>query len=122
MSSFPLDPVLTANFLRGNTAIIVLAILRDGPAHGYAIGSEIARRSEHALEFKQGTLYPILHELERDGSICSEWEIPNGDRPRRVYTITEFGQRELERRMEAWQRFNAAMIRVTAVRLDEQTG
>lgn len=116
------DELLAANLLRGNTAILVLAILRDSRAHGYAIASEIARRSENALEFKQGTLYPLLHELERDGHIVSEWEIPSGERPRRVYTITDLGKRELSRRLKAWQKFSAAMVRVTGVTPDEQLG
>ncbi|MDX2065500.1 MAG: helix-turn-helix transcriptional regulator [Fimbriimonadaceae bacterium] len=113
------DNLTAANLLRGNTPILVLAILRDGKAHGYAIASEIARRSENALEFKQGTLYPLLHELERDGLIVSEWEIPEGERPRRVYTITETGLSELDKRLRAWQKLSHAVIRVTGVSLDE---
>lgn len=120
---------LTTNLLRGNTATLVLAILRDGSAHGYAIAAEINRRSDAALEFKQGTLYPLLHELEREQLIASEWEIPNGERPRRVYTITDAGRADLDRRLAAWQRFNEAMTRVTGVRVqtearsgDESTG
>jgi transcriptional regulator len=114
------DDVLYANFLRGNTAIIVLSILRNEPAHGYAIASTISELTSGELEFKQGTLYPLLHELERDGFITSEWQIQEGERPRRVYTITPGGRQELTRRMEAWQRFSSAMSRVTGVALDEQ--
>lgn len=98
-----------ANLLKGNTGTLVLAILRDGPAHGYAIASEIARRSEQGIEFKQGTLYPLLHELERDGRIVSEWEIPAGERPRRVYTVTPSGLAELDARLVAWRAFSHAL-------------
>lgn len=105
------DP-MASNLLRGNTATLLLAILRDGPAHGYAVATEIARRSEDSLAFKQGTLYPLLHELERDGAIVSEWEIPDGERPRRVYTITDLGRKELERRLGVWRAFSRAMARV----------
>lgn len=107
------------NLLRGNTATIVLSVLRDGPAHGYAIANEILTRTQHAIEFKQGTLYPLLHELERDGHISSDWEILPGERPRRVYTLTESGQTELERRMKTLREFSTAMFRLTGVKADE---
>ena len=103
------DDSNSANLLRGNTGTLVLAILRDGPAHGYAVASQIARRSEQGLEFKQGTLYPLLHELEKDGFIVSEWEIPANERPRRVYTITESGHAELARRLAVWRAFSHAV-------------
>jgi PadR family transcriptional regulator, regulatory protein PadR len=104
---------MNAELLRGNTTTIVLAVLRDGPAHGYAIASEIARRSEQVFSFKQGTLYPLLHELERAGHISSDWEIIEGERPRRVYCITSSGLAELDQRLKTWQAFSDAMLRVT---------
>ncbi|MCU0317271.1 MAG: helix-turn-helix transcriptional regulator [Fimbriimonadaceae bacterium] len=113
--------LMAANLLRGNTGILVLAILRTGAAHGYAIASEIAKRSENALSFKQGTLYPLLHELERDGFITSEWQIVEGERPRRVYTLTESGSKELSERLELWNSFNQAMTQVIGGTPDEQT-
>ncbi|RYG37731.1 PadR family transcriptional regulator [bacterium] len=110
---------MTANLLRGNTAIIVLSVLRDGPTHGYAIASEILVRTQHAIELKQGTLYPLLHELEKDGFISSDWEILPGERPRRVYTLTESGSTELERRLNTWRDFSTAMFRLTGVKADD---
>jgi PadR family transcriptional regulator, regulatory protein PadR len=98
--------------LRGNTPTMVLAVLRDAPRHGYAIAREVNRRTGNALRFKQGTLYPVLHALERDGLIVGEWEHPEGERPRKVYTITPAGLAELERRLKVWNRFAAAMSRV----------
>lgn len=118
MARPPQDTSL-ANLLRGNTATIVLSVLKDGPAHGYAIASEILTRTQHAIEFKQGTLYPLLHELEKDGHITSDWEIHPGERPRRVYTLTDSGQAELERRMKTWRDFSTAMFRLTGVKADE---
>jgi PadR family transcriptional regulator, regulatory protein PadR len=105
--------------LRGNTNLIVLAILRDGPAHGYAIAAEVAKRSMQLVEFKQGTLYPLLHELERDAFICSEWEINPGERPRRVYKITESGLEELAARRTAWMKFSEVIHSIVEVTPDE---
>jgi PadR family transcriptional regulator, regulatory protein PadR len=98
--------------LRGNTPTMVLAVLKEAPRHGYAIAREVNRRTGHALKFKQGTLYPVLHALERDGLIAGEWEHPEGERPRKVYSITPQGQVEMERRAKAWSAFAAAMHRV----------
>jgi len=81
--------------------------------HGLAIAREVNLRSNNALELKQGTLYPALHALERDGWIRGEWEILDGERPRKIYTLTPEGSVELERRMQAWNIFTAAMESIT---------
>ena len=59
--------------LKGNTPTLVLAVLQAAPLHGYGIAREIERRSGNALKFKEGTLYPALHALEREGLITGAW-------------------------------------------------
>jgi len=98
--------------IRGNTPLIVLAVLRDGSQHGYAVLQEINRRTGASLTFKQGTLYPILYALEDDGLIVGQWEHAQGERPRKVYSITPAGVAELEKRLKAWETFTSAMQRV----------
>ncbi len=100
--------------IRGNTPTMVLAVLRDGPSHGYAIAREVNRRTGDALTFKQGTLYPVLHLLEQQDWIAGAWEHLDGERPRKVYSITESGAAELDRRLQVWGRFSEAMQRVVA--------
>ena len=68
--------------LKGNTPTLILAVLRDTPRHGYAIAREIERRSDNALQFKEGTLYPALRALERDrldepGSQTNAGQLPD---------------------------------------------
>jgi PadR family transcriptional regulator PadR len=109
-----------SELLRGNTPTLVLAVLQDAPQHGYAIAHEINRRSNNALKLKQGTLYPALHALERDGLIIGEWEVPEGERPRKVYRITEAGRAELARRTRSWNAFATAMESVIGGKLREQ--
>src|SRR5438552_662091 len=89
--------------IRGNTPTIVLAVLRDGAFHGYALLREVNRRMGDILEFKQGTLYPVLYALEHDDMIRGQWEHPPGERPRKVYHITPAGLAELERRLQTWK-------------------
>src|SRR5215470_11166232 len=88
-------PMTERELLKGNTPALVLAVLKDGPRHGYAIAREIERRSGNALKFKEGTLYPALHALEREGAITGQWEKVTGGRERKVYTITPAGLAEL---------------------------
>jgi DNA-binding PadR family transcriptional regulator len=110
------DTSLT-NLLKGNTAVFILSVLKEGPSHGYAIYFEIARRSNNILKFKQGTVYPLLHVLEQENLIASEWQeiAPGNRRRRRVYSITEKGLRELDQRLDAWRVFSQAMIDLTGV-------
>jgi PadR family transcriptional regulator PadR len=103
---------LETELLKGNTPTLILAALQDAPRHGYAIAREIERRSANALRFKEGTLYPTLHSLERDGLITGAWETGESARPRKVYRITPAGQAELERRARTWRDFAAAISNV----------
>lgn len=95
--------------LKGNTPTLVLAILRDGPLHGYGIARELERRSDSALKFKDGTLYPTLHSLEADGLIESQWENPDKGQARKIYQITPSGQTILEQRTQQWRGFVSAV-------------
>jgi PadR family transcriptional regulator PadR len=102
----------TRELLKGNTPTLVLAVLKDGPRHGYAIAREIERRSDNALRFKEGTLYPALHALEREGLIAGEWQREAGGRDRKVYGITPAGLGVLEQRARTWTEFATAIHRV----------
>lgn len=105
------SPIPT-EIVKGTTKTLVLAILREGPSHGYAITFEIEKRTGSAVKFRQGTLYPILHELERDGMIVGEWRVFGNERPKKTYTITDLGRAELARGREALQRMSLAMQQV----------
>lgn len=100
---------MESELLRGNVPTLVLAALADGPQHGYAIAQAINKRTNNSLKFKQGTLYPVLHTLERDGLVTGEWQHVAGERPRLVYVITEAGLGELARRVDIWKTFAKAM-------------
>ncbi|RYG44967.1 hypothetical protein EON79_13740 [bacterium] len=108
-----------ANLVRGNTELLVLAVLRDGPAYGYAIAKEIERRAQGALSLKQGSIYPLLYALEEGGLVSSGWsEAEKGQRPRRMYSITEAGTGDLERRLEGFLAFSQAILRTAGLQPD----
>ena len=98
--------------LKGGLALLLLATLRDGPAHGYGLARTIERRTENALQLREGTLYPALHALERDGLIASAWETPAGGRERKVYRLTPAGEKKLDEWSQGWHQFVAAVGRV----------
>jgi len=106
----PLDT--ERELLKGNTPTLVLAVLADGPMHGYAMAREIERRSDNALKFKEGTLYPALHALEREEFITGEWQRESGGHERRVYAITPAGLAAREQRTRTWRVFASAIGRV----------
>ena len=102
------------DYLKGGLALLILATLRDGPAHGYALARTIERRTENALQLREGTLYPALHALERDGLVQSAWETPENGRERKTYTLTESGAKKLTEWSDGWQQFVTAVGRVLA--------
>lgn len=84
------DAVDLQALVRTINEVLILAVLRDGPKHGYQIALEVDRRSSAMFVFQHGTLYPILHRLERDRLIRGEWDA-SGGRRRKVYGVTGRG-------------------------------
>jgi transcriptional regulator len=95
--------------LKGNTDTLLLALLENEAMYGYQIVKEVDERSSGYFAFKEGTLYPALHRLEKAKLIEGRWEdTPNNVR-RRYYRITAKGQEALVDRLSEWQRFTNAM-------------
>ncbi|MFQ5350152.1 MAG: PadR family transcriptional regulator [Thermoanaerobaculia bacterium] len=89
----------------------LLAVLEDGPRHGYSLREELRRRSAGVFDPLPGTLYPLLRRLEIGGLVDSAWQA-GPRRRRRVYRLTAAGGRELDLRLREWVEFVGA---VTAV-------
>ena len=97
------------NLLAGSTTLLVLSLLSKGDKYGYEMIAELDRRSDHTFALKEGTLYPILHALERDGAVRGyQAEVPTG-RVRKYYRITGKGLRALEAQKKEWRTFTAAV-------------
>lgn len=95
--------------LKGSADTLLLALIAEKPIYGYRIVKELEQRSKGYFKFKEGTLYPALHRLERAGLILGKWErLPSG-RERRYYHITEKGQQALEEKLAEWQGFSTAV-------------
>ena len=97
------------DLLKGSSNSLLLCLLGQQPMYGYQIVKEIERRSQGYFKFKEGTLYPALHRLEKADLIMGKWQIlPNG-RNRRYYYITDKGHLALEVEKSRWQDFLDAM-------------
>jgi DNA-binding PadR family transcriptional regulator len=104
---------MRAESLKGHLDALVLAVLRDEPAHGYAVIEQLKRRSGGAFDLPEGTVYPVLHRLEAEGLLSSTWSTASG-RKRRVYKLTRRGQSSLARRRDDWTSFANAVQAVLA--------
>lgn len=81
---------------------LLLAALRDGARHGYQIALEVEARSGGFFSFNHGTLYPILHHLEKEGLIDGTWESGEGRRKRKEYALSAAGRARLGERSREW--------------------
>ena len=98
----------------GSTAMLVLSLLKGEEMYGYQIIEELAARSQNVFQLKEGTLYPLLHTMEREKLLRGrEAPAPNG-RTRRYYRITKEGLRVLEEKEAAWHTYAGAVTAVLA--------
>ena len=95
--------------LRGSLDLLILKTLSLVPMHGWGISQRIQQISHGVLEVNQGSLYPALQRLERDGLITSEWGTTDNNRQARFYAITAAGRRALGEELENWRRFAAGL-------------
>ena len=92
-----------------HTQLLVLSLLAGEDMYGYQMIVELARRSDHTFEMKEGTLYPVLHGLERDGAVeAYQQEAPTG-RMRKYYRLTRKGGVFLQEEAAAWQKYAGAV-------------
>ena len=104
---------------KGTTNVILLNLLAEAerPMYGYEIIQELEERSGGYFEFKQGLIYPRLHELERQGYLRAEWQGEEGSRRRKFYTITDEGRRRLEKELQGWHALTRNVNRLLGVEM-----
>jgi PadR family transcriptional regulator, regulatory protein PadR len=107
-----------SDVLQGTLDMLVLRALQLEPMHGWGITERIGQWSEQVLQLGQGSLYPALYRLERQGFIRSEWGVTDNNRRARYYSMTASGRRYLNESLEQWRRVSRAInlvLDVTAV-------
>ena len=91
------------------TSMLLLKLLEKEDMYGYQMIMELARRSDHTFEMKEGTLYPVLHGLEREGLVeAYQQEAPTG-RMRKYYHLTRRGAAFLKSEAKSWQTYSSAI-------------
>lgn len=108
------------DFVKGDLPALVLAVLSCQPLHGYGIAREVKQLSGDALTMKEATLYPALRVLEQDGLIAGEWQPQEKGADRKVYTLTEAGKREAQKRTQELKDY-ATLIHTILEKLDTGT-
>lgn len=95
--------------LKGNTESLLLALLQGEPMYGYQIIKELEQRSQGYFKFREGTLYPALHRMEKEGLVEGRWQPTPGGQDRRYYHLTAKGAKALETKMAEWRGFSTAI-------------
>ena len=102
--------------LQGTLDMLVLKALQLEPMHGWGITERIEQWSEQVLQLGQGTLYPALYRLERQGLIRSEWKTTENNRRARYYALTAPGRRHFSEELDYWRRMSRAINLVLEAR------
>ena len=91
---------------------MILSILMSGESYGYQIIQKVKELSGGKLEWSDGMLYPVLHRLEKDGFIRSQWKMSSEGRLRKYYKLTDVGREELEKERTQWLSVHEALSKL----------
>jgi PadR family transcriptional regulator PadR len=97
---------------QGTLDLLILKAVALEPQHGWGISERIQQVSRDVLQVKQGSIYPALHRLERNGSIKARWRASENNRRAKYYELTRAGQKQLETQAETWRKLTVAIRHV----------
>jgi transcriptional regulator len=109
----------TAEILPGTLDLLILKAVSLRPLHGYGVLLRIHQISGDALEIPQGSLYPALYRLERQGLLATEWGQSDNNRRAKYYTLTTAGRRRLREETAGWNRLATAIAAALGTAPDE---
>lgn len=96
----------------GSTILLLLSLLEEKDRYGYEIIKELELRSDKTFEFKEGTLYPVLHKLENNGFLRSYMAKGGTGKERKYYQITLKGKKQLSEEKKQWEAFSLSVNKV----------
>ena len=100
---------ISKELLKGSTAIMILKVISEGDTYGYELVQQLYRKSEGTFKLNEGTLYPILHTMEKEGYIESFRRESDSGRERKYYRITAAGKLQLVAQIQEWAAFTKAV-------------
>jgi PadR family transcriptional regulator, regulatory protein PadR len=89
-----------------SAGLLVLSVLARDASYGYQIVKKLNQASEEIFEWQEGTIYPILHKLEKEDLVRTQWQQADTGRKRKYYYITAGGRDALKERAEQWEAFH----------------
>ena len=107
---------ISKDLIGASTIPIVLTILSKGDSYGYEIMQKVKELSLGKIEWKEGSLYPVLKKLENEKLIKSYWKVRKNQRPRKYYTILDAGKLELVQEKEEWSLMQGILDRLWSPR------
>lgn len=96
----------------GALEMMILRTLKAQPLHGYALVQHIKRASDDLLQIEEGSLYPALQRLLKEGCVKAEWGISSTNRRVRIYKLTPAGAKHLERQVSSFEQMLEGIARV----------
>jgi len=97
------------DLVQGTLDLLIMRTIASEELHGWAIAQRIQLLSKDVLQVNQGSLYPALQRLERQGWITADWGVSENNRRARLYRLTAAGRRRLEQERADWDRLSAAI-------------
>lgn len=98
--------------LAGNTTMLILKLLESKDMYGYQMIDELSKKSDNTFNLKAGTLYPILHNLERADIVSSYNDNADSERVRKYYHLTNKGKKLLADKQSEWAAYSRAVEKV----------
>jgi transcriptional regulator len=99
----------STDLVQGTLDLLILRTVAAEPQHGWAIAQRIEQVSGGVLKVQQGSLYPALYRLERDGWLAARWAETATGRKAKFYSLTRAGRAHLERELASWDRLSSAI-------------
>lgn len=98
--------------VQGTLDMLILKAVSLGGLHGYGVLLRLQQLTGGQLQIQQGSLYPALYRLERQGLIASKWGESDNNRRAKFYTLTAAGRQQLKAEADSWNRFSALVAGV----------
>ena len=105
-----------SDLVQGTLDMLVLKILALEPMNGWAISQRLKQISSDVLGVSDGSLYPALHKLERQGWITAQWKSSGNNRRAKFYSLTRLGRKQLDHETANWKRISTAISSIVKLK------
>ncbi len=108
--------MIAKDLVAASSRPLILSILAEGESYGYELTRKVRELSEGVLEWSDGMLYPVLHRLEREGLIISEWKQSETGRERKYYRISPGGRRSVQTERQQWLSVHNTLCKIWKIK------